>query len=214
MLIGTLMIAAALAARPQAPTPPLRRGYVQGAILVSRHPPAGASYHRVSPNLEGTVPAISVSAGGFVSPAIALAGEFYCGKTVSMPQHFSYDYSEDYNAGVRDVLLDGLLRYNPGGQSRVEIVGGGGYARTTVSETSIVKKSGFPATSSAQPDRSGVLNAVTVTGGVDGVIPISARAALIPMFRFRWIHRPDARTGFSNGIGNYAFQFGAALRFR
>lgn len=213
MLIGTLMITAVLAARPQAPTPTLRRGYVQGAILVSRHPPASASYHRESPNLEGTVPALSVSVGGFLSPAVALEGEFYYG-TVSKPQHFSYDYTEDYSAGVCDVLLNGLLRYNPAGRSRVEIVGGGGYARTTVSETSIVKKSGFPALPSAQPDRSGTLNAITVTGGVDGVISLSARAALIPMFRVRWIHRPDAITGFSHGIANYALQVGAAIRFR
>lgn len=215
MIIGPFMIAAALVARPPAPTPRLRRGYVQGAVLVSHHPPATASYHRVSPNLQGTAPAVSLSAGGFLSRAIALEGEFYYGRTVSLPQRFSYAYSEDYIAGSRDVLLDGLLRYSSGGRLRVEIVAGGGYARTTVTETSIVLTSQFPPTTSVQPDRAGTLNAFTLTGGLDGVIPISARAALIPMFRFRWIDRPDATTTTaSKGIANYAFQFGAALRFR
>jgi hypothetical protein len=41
---------------------------------------------------------------------------------------------------------------------------------------------------------------------------MSSRAAVVPAFRFRWIGRPDAQTGASKGIANYAFQFGAGLR--
>src|SRR2546429_346898 len=153
MIIGPLMITAVLAARPQPPIPFVRRGYLQGAILVSHHPPAAVGYHRVSPNLRGTVAALDVSAGGFSSRAIAVEGEFYYGRTASLPQRFSYTYSEDYVGGSRDILLDGLLRYRPGGRSRVEIVGGWGYAWTRESETSIVQTSGFPARTAVQADR-------------------------------------------------------------
>jgi hypothetical protein len=216
MIIGPFLLLAALAARqPSTPTPAPRprRGHVQGSFLVSRHPPATASYHPVSPNLEGTGPVVSVSAGGFLSPAIALEGEFVCGRTVSMPQHFSYFSSEDYIAGSRDLLFNELLRYRPGGRARFEIVAGGGYARTTASERSRVVTSGFPPKTSTGPDSSHPLNAVTLTGGLDVAVPISARIALTPTFRLRWIRRPDATTGESLGIGNYAFQFGAGLRF-
>jgi hypothetical protein len=216
MIIGPFLLLSALAARqPSTPTPAPRhrRAYVQGLVLLSHHPPATASYHRVSPNLKGTVPVVSVSAGGFLSPVVALEGEFVYGRTVSMPQHFSYFSSEDYIAGSRDLLFNELLRYRPGGRTRFEIVAGGGYARTTASQRSGVVTSGFPPQTSTSPDFSYPLNAVTLTGGVDAAIPISARVALTPAFRFRWIRRPDATTGESLGIGNYAIQFGAGLRF-
>jgi hypothetical protein len=215
MIIGPLVITAVLAARPQPQpaAPPARRGFVQGTFLLSYHPPATKSYHRVSPNLQGTAPAVAFTAGGFLSRAIALEGEFFYGRAVSRPQRFSYSFSEDYTAGSRDLLLNELLRYRPGGRARVEIVAGGGYVRTTTSERSIMETSGFPPQTSTPPDRSHPYTAMNLTWGVDGAIPLSARVALIPAFRFRWIRRPDATSGESLGIGNYAFQFGAGLRF-
>jgi hypothetical protein len=215
MIIGPLLLSAALAARQPVPppAPAARRGYIQGLVLLSRHPPATASYHRVSPNLQGTTPAVSVTAGGFLSRAIGLEGEFSYGWTVSMPQRFSYFTSEDYIAGSQDLLLEELVRYRPGGRSHIEIVAGGGYARTIASERSIVVTSGFPPQPSTVPDSSHSMNAVTLTGGLDAAISVSARAALTPAFRFRWIRRPDATTGETLGIGNYAIQFGVGLRF-
>jgi hypothetical protein len=214
MIIGPLMMTAVLASRPQPPAPRLRRGFVQTSVLLSYHPPATESYHRVYPNLQGTAPAIGFTAGGFLSPAIALEGEFFYGRTVSKPQRFSYFTSEDYIAGSRDVLLNELIRYRTGGRARFEIVAGGGYARTTTSHRSIVYTSGIPPVTSALPDSSHPYNTVNITWGFDGAIPLSDRVALMPGFRLRWIRRPDATTGESLGIGNYAFQFGAGLRFR
>ena len=126
----------------------------------------------MSPNLHGTAPAVSVSAGGFLSQSIALEGEFYYGRTVSMPQNFSYFSSEDYIAGSQDLLLNELIRYRPGGRSHIEIVAGGGYARTTASQRSGVVTSSFPPQTVSVPDYSHAMNAVTLTGGIDGAIPL------------------------------------------
>src|SRR5215207_10282785 len=146
MIIGPLLVSAALAARqPTVPPPSPRRGLVQSSVLLSYQPAASESYHRVSPNLEGTAAAVSVTAGGFLTPAIALEGEVFYGRSVSKPQRFSYFSSEDYIAGSRDLLLSELIRFRPGGRSRIEIVAGGGYARTTTSQRSIVLTSStFP----------------------------------------------------------------------
>src|SRR5260221_14679435 len=115
MILGPLLLTTALTARPPQSPPDSRRWYAQGSVLVSYQPAATASYHRVSPNLHGTVPAVSVTAGGFLSSAIALEGEFFYSRTVSMPQRFSYFSSEDYTAGSRDLLINELVRYRPGG---------------------------------------------------------------------------------------------------
>jgi hypothetical protein len=213
MILSPFFLSAALAQTAAAPPETRRRGYVQALVLASYHPAASDSYHRESPNLRGTAPAVSVSAGGFLSPSLALEGELVHGWTVSAPQRFSYFSSEDYLAGSRDLLFNELLRYRPGGRAPVEIAVGGGYALTTVSEKSIVSTSGNPATISHPPDRSRRQHAPTLTAGVDGTVRISARASFTPGFRFRWIHRPDARYGETHGIARYAFEFGAGIRF-
>jgi hypothetical protein len=213
MIIGPLMVAAALAVRPPAPGAVTHRGYVQPAVLVSYHPAASEGYHRISPNLRGTVPAVSVTAGGFLSPVVALEGEFLYGATVTRPQRFSYFSVEDYIAGSRDLMLSELVRVRPDGRGRIEIVAGGGYVRATTSERSIVATSIASPSTLNLPDRSYPYNAFSVTGGVDGAVPLAGRVALTPMFRFRWIRRPDATTGESLGIGNYAVQFGVGVRW-
>jgi len=214
MIIGPLLVAANLAVRPQAPAAVTHRGYVQGAVLLSYYPPASEGYHRVSPNLRGTAAAVSVTAGGFLSPFVALEGEFFYSATVTKPQRFSYFSFEDYIAGSQDLMLSELIRVRPGARGRFDIVGGGGYVRVTASERSIVATSIAPPSTVSLPDRSHPYSAFSLTGGVDGAMPLAARVALTPMFRFRWIRRPDATTGESHGIGNYAVQFGVGVRWR
>lgn len=213
MILAPFFLSASLAQTAAAPPDARRRGYVQALVHASYHPAASTSYHRESPNLTGTTAALSVSAGGFLSRSIGLEGEFVYGGTVSAPQRFSYFSSEDYLAGSRDLLFNELVRFRPGGRASVELVAGGGYALTTVSEKSIVSTSGNPATISHPPDRSRRLHALTFTAGLDGTVRISRRASFTPGFRFRWIHRPDATFGETHGIARYAFEFGAGIRF-
>lgn len=212
MVLAPLFVTAALLQPPRPVPEPRRRGYAQGLVLASYHPPASESYHRESPNLRGTAPAVSVTAGGFLSPSLALEGEFVYGRSVSAPQRFSYTISEDYIAGSRDLLFNELVRYRPRGRAPVEIVVGGGYALTTVTERSIVSR-GFSGVFNL-PDRSRRRHALTLTAGLDGNVRIAPRVSFTPAVRFRWIRRPDAQTGATHGIARYAFQFGAGLRFR
>ena len=213
MVLAAFLLAAALSQPRAESVEARRRGFVQALVLASHHPPASTGYHRESPNLRGMAAALSVTAGRFLSPSIALEGEFAYGRTISAPQRFSYFSSEDYIAGSRDLLFSELLRYRPGGRSPVEIAVGGGYARTTLSAKSIVLRSGFPTTISHPPDRSHIVHAATLSAGVDGTVPISGRVSVTPSFRLRWIRRPDARYGGTHGIARYAFEFGAGIRF-
>jgi len=212
MVIAPFFLSAALM---QPPHPALegrrRRGYVQGVVVASYHPAVSDGYHRKSPSLRGTAPAVSVSAGGFLLRSIALEAEFVFGRTVSAPQRFSYTISEDYIAGNRDLLFNELVRYRPRGRAPVEIVVGGGYALTTVSERSIVSR-GFTGVFNL-PDRSHRTHAATLTAGLDGAVRMRPRVSFTPALRLRWIRRPDAKTSGTHGIARYAVQFGAGLRF-
>lgn len=212
MVLAPFFLSAALLQPPRpAPERPRRRGYVQGLVVASAHPAASKTYHRESPSLRGTAPAVTVAAGGFLSRSIALEGEVVYGRTVSAPQRFSYTISEDYIAGSRDLLFNELVRYRPRGRAPVEIVVGGGYALTTVTERSIVSR-GFSGVFNL-PDRSRRRHALTLTAGLDGTVRIAPRVSFAPAVRFRWIRRPDAQTGATHGIARYAFQFGAGIRF-
>ena len=113
MVIASFLIAAVLASQPPPTADRVRRGYIQGSLLLSHHPASGATYHRVDPNLSGDVAAVSVAAGGFLSPTIALEGEFVYGRLVSAPQGFHYSFNIDYVAQNRDMLINELVRYRP-----------------------------------------------------------------------------------------------------
>lgn len=213
MIIGPLLLTAALAIRPSQSTRRPRRGYVQGSLLLSHHSPSGATYHRVDPNLKGNAADVVLTAGGYLTPSLALEGEFVYGGRVSAGQQFRYTFNRDYVAGNRDVLITELVRYRPDGRGRLEIVAGGGYARTRDSTTSLVEFE-FNGPRNSLPDEMETLHALTLTAGMDLVLPASARSAVVPSVRLRWIHRPEPAGRGWNGIGSYALQFGVGVRVR
>lgn len=213
MVIASFLIAAVLASQPP-PTPDrVRRGYIQGSLLLSHHPASGATYHRVDPNLSGDVAAVSVAAGGFLSPTIALEGEFVYGRLVSAPQGFHYSFNIDYVAQNRDMLINELVRYRPEGKGRLQLVAGGGYARTTTKQVSQIETE-FGANPNTLPDQTVMLNTFTLTGGIDVMVPVSPRVAVAPTVRVRWIHRPEPAASGWNGIGAYTFQVGIGVFVR
>src|SRR5260370_32112587 len=105
MIIGPLLISAALMARQPRPQPRPRRAYAQGALLFSQHPAAAATYHRVDPNLKGHTWVISGAAGGFLNPSVALEGELACGVFVSAVYHFGYLTRSDFITHTPGPLL-------------------------------------------------------------------------------------------------------------
>ena len=217
MFIGPLLLAAALASRPPPHEPSTRRGYVQASILVSHHPGNGATYHRVDDRLGGTALTVSAGGGGWISSSIALEGELVYGGLVSAPQQFRYAFTTDYIAQNRDLLLNELVRYRPGGASRIQIVAGGGLGITTARETDRVYT---PQTPTLGPgpvpsnDFSTTVYALSFTGGLDAAFPVSSHVALGPSFRVRWVRRPEGGGSGWNGIGPFALQAGVAIQFK
>ncbi|HEX9366529.1 MAG TPA: hypothetical protein VF921_07875 [Vicinamibacterales bacterium] len=221
MIIGPLLLSAALAVRqPPAPSPPIRRAYGQVSLFVSHHPANGDTYPPVDARLGGDAWTLSAGAGGWLSRSIGLEGEIVYGGLVSAPQQrrpvlTRYYFTEDYIAQNRDVLLNELVRYRPGGGGKLQIVAGSGLAVTTAREASGVSTSVPPTPvygPTQLPDLSTTLHAFTITGGLDATLPVSSRVALTPTFRLRWIRRPVGGASGWNGIGPYVFQFGVGIR--
>jgi hypothetical protein len=204
----------AAADQQTAPAPTHRRGYVQSALIVTAQRASSETYHRVSPNLSGHAIGIAIDAGGFLTPSLALEGEFVFGGAVSAPQRFSYSWSEDYVAENTDLLLNELLRWKPGGTSRFEFIGGGGVATTKARQRSIIETDPFrPGQPTfALPDSTETLYALTLTGGLDAVFPINRAISVAPTFRVRWLHRPEPAARGWLGVSEYVLNLGVGVR--
>jgi hypothetical protein len=213
MVIGPLLVGAALTLQPAAaaPAPRAPRAYAYGSAFVSHHPANGAAYHRVTPNLGGRSIDVAGGAGGFLTNRIGLEGEFVFGGDVSRPQRFSYFFSEDYIGRNRDILINELLRYRA--SPVVQLVAGGGYARVTSRSTSIVTRDTLGRIT-MPPDRSATVQGLTWTAGADFLVRAAERVSVAPAIRVRWIKRPGSDGYGWNGIGDFTFQFGASLILR
>lgn len=218
-----LAIALVLALEPQAaapPDPPAPRGYVQGALFLTSLPagtPLQEGPSSIAPPLSGHGIGISASAGRFVSPHVAIEGEFAFGRPISAAQRSTYhtvveDYFNDYTVENRDLLFNGLVRVRPGARRSIELVAGGGLAINRVREID-----GFRSTSRAPavrmpiPDWSETSHVLTVTAGVDVPVAVNRTFDLVPGFRWRWIER-HAPIATRAGISGYRYELGASLR--
>src|SRR5690349_18291420 len=131
MTVIPLIAAAWLLAQSPSAAPPRFRSYGFAASTISIHPGTGEPYHRIDDRLNGSTWTIGGGAGVFLTPRLGLEGEVVLGGTVSAPQEFHYTFSEQYIASNRDVLINELVRFRPGGDAAVQFVAGGGYAHTT-----------------------------------------------------------------------------------
>jgi hypothetical protein len=194
-----------------------RRGYAQGSMLMT-FAPAGTPYHRISPALGGHAVGLAANAGVFVTPALAVEGELVSGGTVSAPQNFSYFSREDYSVDNRDVLLNANVRWRPARTNHLEFVAGGGLAFATTRKRDIIETSSGSGpggtTTTARPDRTQTARSLNLGGGVDAPIPLTARVALVPTFRLRWISRPEIGMSADSGVGKLGYQVGASIRAR
>jgi hypothetical protein len=195
--------------------PPLARGarlYAQAAGYAAYHPPNGVLYHRVAPALGGMTLDTALGGGGFITPRVALEGELVLGGDLSGPQRFSYFTAEEYTGHNRQLLVNELVRFRAGSGGSLQVVAGGGYARTTTRETSIVAIDQFGRRTTA-PDRPGFpWHGLTWSAGLDVMIASRAHVALAPSLRLRWVQPLNPE--FANGVGAFTWQFGAAVFFR
>lgn len=116
-------------------------GAVQAGLILTVQPP-GVANHRMTPPITGKALGMTVAAGALVSPTFSVEGEFVVGGTVATPQHFSCSWGEDYTAEVRDLLLNGNVRWRA--FRHLELIGGGGLALSTFASRSIVRTDLFP----------------------------------------------------------------------
>jgi hypothetical protein len=184
--------------------------YIQGGVLGIVQP-AGVANHRVSPAIGGHTLGVAVATGAFVTPRLAVEGEWVLARTISTPQRFSYFWTDDYIGQSRDLLVSASLRWRPYLNRRLELIGGGGLAINTYAERSIVHTDPFTGKSTA-PDQSDTSLHLTLGGGLATEVPISRTTALVPSFSLRWVRRGDA--GAYAGVGSIVFNLAAVLRVK
>jgi hypothetical protein len=190
------------------------KGYVQAALIMTVQP-AGVANHRVTPPISGKTLGMAVAAGAILTPTLSIEGEFVVGRSISTAQHFSYSWSEDYTGQSRDLLLNGNLRWRPGGVRHLELIGGGGLAISTFAERSIVRTDFFPTPhTSTAPDQITTSRQPTLGAGIATPLPLSPSIELVPTFSFRWVKRSADGLGAYSGVGSSVYQFGTTLRFK
>lgn len=188
--------------------------YVQAAVIITVAP-EGIANHRVTPPISGSTVGVSGAAGTFLLSALAVEAELVLERTISTPQHFSYNWSEDYTGQSRDLLLNGNVRWCPRGTRYLEVIGGGGLAVSGFAERSIVRTDFYPTKiKSVLPDETTTSLQPTVGGGVAIRFPVNRRLEIGPSFRMRWVRRSADELGSYSGVGSYAYHFGAVLRFK
>lgn len=214
MTATALALVLVVALEPQDARPPQGPAYVQGTLFLTTQP-AGTPASAVEPALDGRSIAIAAQAGRFVTPQMALEGEFALGRWLGAPQTFTYtpSYQETYRASSRDLLFNGNLRWRPRRSAPIELVFGGGLAINTVRKLdrafrNLELSPSFRSTPVFDlHEARGVL---TLGGGIDVPLAIG-RAAVVPGFRVRWFDRMSSLSR-EIGVSGYTFQLGGSLR--
>ena len=188
--------------------------YVQAGVLATVQP-AGTANHRVSPPIGGEAVGLAAAVGFHVAPRLAIEGEFVASGAVSTPQQFFYTWTEDYIGESRDTFLGANVRW--AAQPHLEFVGGVGVAFSTFAERSIVRTDNFPVVHKTPlPDQEETDRQLAVNGGVAAPLSVSRTIDVVPAFTLRWVNRDGDpnNLGAYNGVGSYAYQFGATVRFK
>jgi hypothetical protein len=190
------------------------RPYLQVGVVATAQP-AGTPNHRVSPAISGSTVGVTAAAGAWVTRTVAVEGELVASPSVTTGQQFWYNWSEEFVGHSRDVFLGGNVRWRPDGARGLELVGGGALVASTFAERSIVRTDRFPTTrTSTQPDQVDTAMALALNGGVAFAIPAGARVEVVPAVTLRWIQRERSGLGDYLGVGRFAYQFGASVRFK
>ena len=187
------------------------KGYVQAGLMVTAQP-AGIANHRVSPAINGTTVGLAGGGGFYVTRTLAIEGELAWTK-ISTPQHFSYNWTEDYTGESRDMFLGANVRWRSA--RHLEFVGGGGLAFSTFAERSIVRTDFFPvARTTALPDQVMTDHQPALNGGFAVPLTVGSKIEIVPALTVRWVKRAPDGLGAYSGVGNYAYQVGGTVRFK
>ena len=187
--------------------------YLQIAPLLIVQP-GTLSNHRAQPALGGTVQGVSVAFGAFVRPTLAFEVEVVATRTLSRPQHYSYDYTEDYIAQSRDLLFSLNARGHFRRLTWLEVSAGAGLAASTFGRRSIVRYTPYLDQTSAEPGGQSTSPRRTFAAGIAAIWPVSRRVSIVPKFSLRWVNRSEQGIASFMGVGRLGFQFGAAALFR
>ena len=191
------------------------KGYVQGGLMATTQP-AGIPNHRVTPPIEGKTMGLAAAVGFFLAPTVAVEGEIVGGRAISTPQHFYYNWREDYISENRDVFLGANVRWRPAATRYLELVGGGALVINMFANRSIVVTEPLaipPRPPRTEPDEVSTSLQLALNGGVATPLPVGRKIEVVPAFTVRWVGRSVNGLGGYAGVGSHAYQFGATVRW-
>ena len=196
--VHPVRLAMAWSWRSSHPSQPASRRATCKAGLMATTQPAGIPNHRVTPPIEredhGT------GGGGRILrrrrpwPSKAKS---WAGGAISTPQHFYYNWREDYTAESRDVFLGANVRWRPAATRYLELVGGGGLAINMFANRSIVRTEPLAipaeaARATSEPDEVSTTDVqLALNGGVPMPLPVGRKIEVVPAFTVRWVGGPS-----------------------
>jgi hypothetical protein len=189
--------------------------YFQAGLLATTQP-AGVPNHRVTPPFSGRTIGLAAAVGFSKHPTLALEGELVVNGAIATQQQFSYNWRENYTAESRDVFIGANARWRPIPRRPFELVGGGGVAISRFANRSIVVTRPFaipPTPPTAEPDEVATSLGFALNGGVATPLPVTRGIEIVPAFTVRWVGRSDSGIAGYAGVGSYAYQVGATVRW-
>ena len=207
MVWSITLVASVAAAEP--------KGYLQAGLMATAQP-AGVPNHRVTPPISGTTVGVAAAVGFFVTPTVAIEGEVVAGKAISTPQHFYYDWTEDYTARAVTCswapTCDGVRPPHATSNSSAEAV----WRSARLPKRSIVRTElpfpGEARRATSEPDRRRHRRPARGQRRHRRAAAGESEDRNRPAFTIRWVGRSASGPGRLCGVGSYAYQFGATVR--
>jgi hypothetical protein len=216
-LVATSLVVCASLALPTAATAQVAIG---AALGLSTQPAGASGSPYLGPGFGGTSLGAVISLDVDVSPRVSLGGELTKARDISGSQQERVSGgSNTFLSEHHDTLVYGIVKLKPRTWAAYHLaaVAGLGFARRQTQRTGGTFNSSRPPFAMTPIKDETLSDAVlAVTGGMDGVFPISRRAGILALVRVHYLADKDLTREFIvyRGVSSLIFRYGIGARVR
>ena len=217
-LLGTSSVAWGQSTGASRPASPLEadvlipKVYLQIGGEMAIHPTVPDEL-RIYPNVRGASPAGVLTVGRGLSPSLGLEVEAMLERPWSTPARIESSRPVTFNGEVWDSSVGANLRWHPGRKYRVELVVGGGVARSRYAKRAQIVGDTLTCGRAVRlEDTEVVAHQAIVEGGLACPPPIGSRVAVVPALGYRWVNRPVLSDAGGHAVSRHALRIGVTLR--
>lgn len=186
--------------------------YVQVGGEIASHPTVSDDL-RVYPNVRGAAPAGVLTVGGGLSPSVGLEIEGMLDRPWSTPARIETPRPMTFNGEVWDTSVGANVRWHPGKKYRVELVVGGGVARSRYAKRAqTVGDTVTGGRAVRLEDTEVVAKQAMVEGSLACPLSLGPSVALVPTLGYRWVNRPVLSDTAALGVSRHTLRIGVTLR--